>query len=72
MNKLLEQAFSEAATLPEEEQEAFAAWMLEELDSERRWQIAFARSGDLLAELAAEALSEDRARRMIELDPDTR
>ena len=61
MTQLLEKAFAEAAKLPEEEQDAFAALILEELDSERRWDESFARSQDKLAHLAAEALVEHRA-----------
>jgi hypothetical protein len=63
MTKLLQQAFSEAAKLPPEEQEALGAVLLEELASERRWAEAFARSPDALASLAAEALVEHRAGR---------
>lgn len=61
MTRLLEKAFAEAARLSEDEQDAFAALMLEELDSERRWDEKFARSQDKLAQLAAEALAEHRA-----------
>ena len=60
MTTRLEQAFSEAAKLPPEEQEAFAAILLEELASERRWGEAFARSPQTLSRLAAEALEEHR------------
>ena len=63
MTKRLEQAFSEAAKLPPEEQEAFAAILLEELASERRWADAFAKSPQTLSRLAAEALDEHRAGR---------
>lgn len=61
MTKLLEQAFSEAARLPPEEQEAFAAVLLKELGFERRWSEAFARSPDALSALASAALDEHRA-----------
>jgi hypothetical protein len=70
MTQLLEKAFAEAAKLPEDEQNAFAAWMLEELNSERRWDEAFARSQDELSQLAAEALAEHRAGRARVLDVD--
>jgi len=70
MTKLLEKAFSEAAKLPEPEQDALAAAILEELESERRWDELFERSGDVLGELAEEALAEHRAGRTRELDPD--
>lgn len=70
MTDLLEKAFAEAARLPEPEQEALAAWLLEELESERRWQELFSRSADRLAELANEARAEHRARQTQALDPD--
>ncbi|HET6387169.1 MAG TPA: hypothetical protein VFJ58_27590 [Armatimonadota bacterium] len=61
MTQLLQKAFAEASKLSEDEQNAFAALMLEELESERRWDEAFARSQDKLAHLADEALGEHRA-----------
>jgi hypothetical protein len=69
MTKLLEKAFAEASKLPEQEQDKFAAWMLEELE-ERRWDRAFADSQDVLEKLAEEALAEHRAGRTQLLDPD--
>lgn len=56
MTRLLEEAFNRAAQLPEQEQNAFAALMLEELRSDERWTRYFAESQDMLARLAAEAL----------------
>lgn len=70
MTELLQRAFAEASRLPEEEQDSFAEWLLDELASEQRWQTAFARSQGRLAELADEALGEFRAGRTRELDPD--
>jgi len=61
MGKLLQRAVAEASQLPEDEQEAVGAWILAELESERRWDDLFARSSDLLSELAAEAVREDEA-----------
>jgi hypothetical protein len=60
MTKLLEKAFEEAAKLPEGEQDAVASWLLSEIESERRWQEAFAGSADRLKDLADEALAEHR------------
>ena len=60
MNHLLEQAFNEAAKLPDEEQQAFAEWIVEELE-ERRWQKKFADSRDALRRAAAQALADDEA-----------
>ena len=70
MTKLLEEAFAKAAKLPEQEQDALAAVMLEELASERRWDQAFADSADLLAQLADQALAEHRAGKTQVLDPE--
>ena len=70
MIKLLETAFAEAAKLSETEQEALATWILEELASEQRWQHAFDRSTDDLAQLADEAIAEQRDQRTQPLDFD--
>lgn len=58
MGKLLQKVIIEASKLPDEQQEAFAAFMLAELESERRWDDLFARSQDLLAKMAEEARRE--------------
>jgi hypothetical protein len=71
MTPTLERALAEIAKLPEDEQDRFAAWILEELASERRWDQSFAASSDVLAELANEALADFRAGRTQLLDPDT-
>jgi len=63
MTQLLEKALSEVAKLPESEQDAVAAILLEELASEQRWSESFAKSQDLLAKLAEEALAEHAAGR---------
>jgi hypothetical protein len=70
MNKLLAEAFAEVSRLPESEQEALAAWILDELAAERQWQQAFADTPDTLAQLADEALTEHRQCRTQPLDPD--
>ena len=58
MTRLLEKAFAEASKLPEEEQDALAQVLLNDLASEERWTDAFAKSQDKLALLAKEALAE--------------
>ncbi len=68
MTKALKKAFEAASKLPEAEQDALAAAILEELASERRWDELFERSADTLAKLANEALAEDRAGRTRPLD----
>jgi len=69
MTQLLEQAFAQAARLPEDEQNAFAVFLLEELRSEEGWNRSFAISQDALTKLAAEAIGEYRAGRSKPLDP---
>jgi len=71
MGKVLEHAVAELSKLPEAEQAAAGAWILAELESERRRGELFARSGDLLDELAAEAIREDEAGLTQPLDPET-
>ena len=71
MTELLEQAIAKLKTLPATEQDAIAAMILAELEDERRWNEAFARSPDILAKLATEAMAEYRAGKTQELDPET-
>ena len=61
---------AEAAKLPEQQREAVGAWILAELESERRWDDLFARSQDILSSLAEEARREYRAGLTQPLDPD--
>jgi len=63
MTQLLEKALSEASKLPDAEQDALAAILLEELASEQRWAESFGKSQDVLAKMAEEALAEYRAGR---------
>jgi len=58
MTQLLERAISELNKLPAAEQDAIAAILFEELASEQRWSDSFAKSQDVLAKLADEALAE--------------
>jgi hypothetical protein len=70
MTKLLERAVAEAFKLPEAEQDAFGAWILAELESERRWDVLFAQSPEFLSALAKEAIVEDEAGETEPLDPE--
>ena len=63
MTQLLEKALSEVAKLPAAEQDDVAAILLDELASERRWTESLAKSQDVLARLAEDALSEHAAGR---------
>jgi hypothetical protein len=57
MTRLLKKAFEAASKLPEEEQNALAALILEEVDAENRWDESFSRSEEKLASMASEALA---------------
>jgi hypothetical protein len=70
MTELLERALAEVAKLPPSDQDAIAVIILEELEDERRWDEAFARSADKLAALAREAREERRRGETQPLDPD--
>lgn len=72
MTELLERAVKKVKTLPDHEQDAIASLILEELEDEIHWDQAFARSQDVLAKLAAEAMTEDHAGKTEVLDSDKR
>ena len=58
MTALLEKAIQQVSKLPEREQEAVAALILDEIASEKRWDAQFTGSQGALARLADEALAE--------------
>lgn len=71
MTDLLERAIAKLKTLLASEQDAIAAMILEELEDDRRWDESFSRSPDILAKLAANAMTEYHAGKTQELDPET-
>jgi hypothetical protein len=70
MSQLMEQAIEKVRQLPEQDQESIASIILQEIESEHRWDELFARpeSADLLSRMADEALAEARAGRARKLD----
>ena len=56
MTRLLEKAFKKASKLPLVNQNALAKWLLEELESEKKWEQMFAESENVLEHLADEAI----------------
>lgn len=58
MSTRLEQAFLQAAKLPESDQDAFAEFLLAELHDEQEWREQFASKPDVLSMLADEARDE--------------
>ena len=70
MTQSLERAISVIKKLPDQEQDAIAAEKMAELESDRRWDNAFANSRVELDQLAEEALEEFRDGRTEPLDPE--
>ena len=70
MTELLEKAFKKASKLPEIEQNALAKWLIDELESEKKWESLFAESEDILELLADEALAEHEKGKTKPLDLD--
>ena len=60
MTKLLAKAISEIKKLSNDEQDAIAAVLMAELESERHWERAFDLTAEQLSSLANEALGEYR------------
>lgn len=72
MTKLLEDAFSKARELPDDEQNTIGAIVLGEIASESRWNELFShpKSANLLSKLADQAIAQVRAGRGRKLDID--
>jgi len=71
MGEILERAIKEAHKLSEDEQEVVGAWLLAEIESERRWDELFSQPASAALErMAEEALADFRAGRTSPLDPD--
>lgn len=65
MSELMEKAIQKFKQLPEQDQESIASIILQEIDSEHRWEELVGRpeSVGVLARLAAEAIADARASR---------
>ncbi|MBF0267069.1 MAG: hypothetical protein HQL44_00605 [Alphaproteobacteria bacterium] len=72
MNKMLEKAIAELSKLPEAEQEAYAARLLDELEIERGWDERFAKTQCLLGEMTAKARAEAAGGGLFSFDPSNR
>ena len=70
MSKLLEEAFTKHAELPEADQDSIATWLLNETVSDGDWKKLLSATGQNLERLADGALAEHSARQTKELDPD--
>lgn len=63
MERLLKKAIEEASKLPGSVQHEIGAWLLAEIEDERRWNELFSRPGAVIERLADRALREDEAGR---------
>lgn len=70
MTQLLKKAFQEASKLPVVDQNALAKWLMQELESEKRWEKMFAESEDVLDHLADAALKAYKRGKIKPLDID--
>ncbi|MDR9418411.1 hypothetical protein [Gracilimonas sp.] len=70
MNNKVKEVVNKLEELPKEERESFAAFVLEELESEERWSELFKKSGSVLTNLANEALTEYKSGKTKKLDQD--
>lgn len=70
MTRSLDAAIAKLATLPPEEQDRVAQWLLDELLDDDRWAQQFRASQDALGKLAAEVRADRKAGRSTPLDPE--
>ena len=70
MTALLEKAINRINALPPEEQDAVASLILEEIESEKRWDELFAGSQEQLAQIAGQAIADYKAGKTKPLDPE--
>jgi predicted secreted Zn-dependent protease len=70
VSRLMEQALQELKQLPEQDQDSIASIILQEIESQRRWEELFDRpeSANLLAKMADEAIAQARAGQAMRLD----
>jgi hypothetical protein len=72
MTTLLQQAFTEAAKRPPQEQDLLASRLMAELAAEDAFDRAIAGSKAKLAQLSRQAIEDHRAGHTEELDPERR
>ena len=69
MTRKLKLAIDRVSVLPDDEQDAIASMILEEIEDEARWRATFAKSQAALARLADEARAEIAAGDVLPFDP---
>ncbi|MXX10022.1 MAG: hypothetical protein F4201_09475 [Nitrospira sp. SB0677_bin_15] len=60
MSEPFDKAIARARQLPADRQNAIATLILDEIEDDARWDVAFANSPDVLEQLAVQADDEDR------------
>ena len=70
MTRTLDAAIAKLTTLPPDEQDRVARWLLDELRDNEHWTRQFDGSQDALSQLAAEARADHAAGRTTALDPE--
>jgi hypothetical protein len=70
VHNLLDQAYEVAKKLPEEEQQAIGALLLEEIEDNRRWDALLAQPSEVIERMADQALEDHRLGRTLPLDPE--
>ena len=70
MTQALDAAIAKLVTLPPDEQDRVARWLLDELRDEEHWARQFSTSQEALSKLAGEARADRVAGRTTELDPE--
>jgi hypothetical protein len=70
MTRLMEKAVEALRSLPEEQQDAVAGFVLSEIEADHRWAATSLQHADKLRKLADEAREDFRAGRTSELDPE--
>jgi len=71
MSNLLDEAYAVAKSMSEEQQQAIGAWLLAEIDADRRWDELFAQPSEVIERMGEKALEDYRSGRTLPLDPDT-
>jgi hypothetical protein len=66
----MEKAVEALRSIPDDQQDAVAGFVLSEIESDRRWSDTSTRHADKLRKIADEAREEFRAGRTSELDPE--
>lgn len=70
MTRLMEKTVEALRSLPEEQQDAVAGFVLSEIESNRQWAATSSQYAEKLRKLADEAREDFRAGRTSELDPE--